>query len=135
MIVKKFDSGRGHLVCAAVTALFALVCAQAQASVSVTGTPTARSKSLRFRSASLDNPAGVQELYSRLRLAAKQMCAQPGDEARNGRAATTCEHAALETAVASVDRESLTALHRARTRQAPVVNARMQSPTPCKQCG
>ena len=57
--MKKFDSGRGRLMGAAITALFALVCAQAQASASATGTPTSRSKTLRFRSASLDNPAGV----------------------------------------------------------------------------
>ena len=137
--MKKIDGDRavgGRFMGVVVAALFALVCASAEAASNTSDAQFSRSKTLRYSGAALDNPAAVQKLYTRLRIAAKQMCERQGDEHSNGVAAASCERAAMATAVAEVNRDSLTALHRARTQHAtPVMNAWLQTPTPCKQCG
>ena len=137
--MKKMDSGRtigGRFTGVVVMALFALMCAQAEAAARPNHLQVSRSKTLRYDVTALANPAATQKLYTRLRIAAKQMCELPGDEHSNGIAAAACERAAVASAVAEVNHESLTVLHRAHTQRAtPVVNAWMQAPTPCKQCG
>ncbi len=101
------------------------------------GDSIARSRTLHFNAESLSNPAAAQKLYSRIRIAAKQVCHQEGDDVSNGRALNACVQQATSVAVDSVNSVELTALHRARVSREDrfAVSAWLTSPTPCAQCG
>jgi UrcA family protein len=135
--VKQKKMGRaigGRWVGAAVAAL---VFSQGSfaAQKSADGERLLRSLTLHYVGAALENPAEVQKLYVRLRVAAQQVCRVPGDEVGNGRAAAACERAAVGRAVTNVNSEQLTALHVARNPRIPVVSAQRLATVPCQQCG
>jgi UrcA family protein len=139
MIVNKMISGRaagGRMV----AGLFAVVLAFASFDVLATakeGEPVIRSRTLRYAADSLANPVAAQKLYRRIRMAAHMVCHQESDDTSNGRALAACVQQATGVAVASVNSEELTALHRARVSREErfAVSAWLTSPTPCAQCG
>lgn len=84
-----------------------------------------QSTEVRYGDLDLDKPAGVAQLYARLRVAAEQVCDarfRPGTlvVAPSWR---TCVAGALEQAVAAVDQPALTAYHAANTSQADARSA------------
>jgi UrcA family protein len=82
---------------------------------------------VRYTDLDLDKEAGVANLYARLRNAAKQVCSvdsgpSPLFLSSSQRA---CVTAALDEAVANVDRPAVTAYHAARASQAGVRGPRL----------
>ena len=75
---------------------------------------------VRYADLDLDKAAGVASLYARLRSAAEQVCdVAAGPQALFlSSSERVCAAAALEQAVANVDRAALTAYHAARASQA-----------------
>jgi UrcA family protein len=83
---------------------------------------------VRYADLDLDKAAGVANLYARLRSAAEQVCSTgSGPQALFlSSSERACVTAALEQAVANVDRPALTAYHAARaTSQAGVRGPRL----------
>jgi UrcA family protein len=72
---------------------------------------------VRFGDLNLEQPAGVAALYRRLKLAAKQVCgeSEPPGSAITSAAWRACEAQAVDRAVVTVDRPSLTAYYREHT--------------------
>ncbi len=72
---------------------------------------------VRFGDLNLEQPAGVAVLYRRLKLAAKQVCgeSEPPGSAITSAAWRACEAQAVDRAVVTVDRPSLTAYYREHT--------------------
>jgi UrcA family protein len=72
---------------------------------------------VRFGDLNLERPAGVAALYRRLKLAAKHVCgeSEPPGSAIISAAWRVCEAQAVDRAVVTVDRPSLTAYHREHT--------------------
>lgn len=126
LIVKNDRAAGGRLIALLITAVMTLVSFDAVAGIAVNEGVVIRNKLVRYDVAAIDNPVQAMKLYSRVRLAAKQVCRRPSDESSNGREATLCEQRAVSEAVMSVNNETFTAIHRARTGvDQPVYNARL----------
>lgn len=85
--------------------------------VTVSSAPTIR---VSYAELDINKPRGLQVLYSRIQNAAEIVCGvdrSPHELAR-GRQATACYKTAVEDAVRQINRPTLTALHRAKTRDA-----------------
>jgi UrcA family protein len=83
--------------------------------VTVTSAPT---MTVSFAELDITKPRGLEVLYSRIEHAAKIVCGvdyMPKSLARN-RHATACYKTAIDDAVRQINRPTLTALHRAKTR-------------------
>jgi len=82
---------------------------------------------VRYSDLDLDKEAGVASLYTRLRNAAEQVCdTGVGPQALFfSSSERACVTAALDQAVANVDRPALTAYHAARASQAGVRGPRL----------
>lgn len=83
--------------------------------VTVSSAPTIR---ISFAELDINKPRGLQVLYSRIERAAKVVCGfdySPRELARN-RQAKACYQTAVDDAVRQINRPTLTALHRAKTR-------------------
>lgn len=83
--------------------------------VTVTSAPT---MTVSFAELDITKPRGLEVLYSRIENAAKIVCGvdpTPKPLART-RHATACYKTAIEDAVRQINRPTLTALHRAKTR-------------------
>jgi UrcA family protein len=68
----------------------------------------------------ISKPRGLEVLYSRIQRAAKMVCGfdYSIQELSRGRQANACYKSAVDNAVRQIDRPTLTALHRAKTRSA-----------------
>jgi UrcA family protein len=96
-----------------------------------------RSKLLRYQDSALASPDGARKMYTRLVVAARQVCKNEADGVLGSRDATRCERQAISAAVAKVDNEFVTAIHLARAvraRERALRNAWLNSATPCAQC-
>ena len=82
---------------------------------------------VRFTDLDLDKEAGVANLYVRLRNAAEQVCSLGSGPSGLFLSSSqrACVTAALEEAVANVDRPAVTAYHAARASQAGVRGPRL----------
>ena len=83
--------------------------------VTVTSAPT---MTVSFAELDISKPRGLEVLYSRIEHAAKIVCNydyMPRSLARN-RLATSCYKAAIDDAVRQINRPTLTALHRTKTK-------------------
>jgi len=82
---------------------------------------------VRYTDLDLDKEAGVANLYARLRNAAAQVCSLGSGPSGLffSSSQRACVTAALEEAVANVDRPAVTAYHAARTSQAGVRGPRL----------
>jgi len=139
MIVNKLISGRaagGRKIAGLVAAVLAFASFDALAASEV-GKTIVRTTTLRYEADSLTNPAEAQKLYRRIRMASQKVCHLESDNVSNGRAFAACVLKATDGAVASVNSDELTALHRNRVAGEDhfAVSAWLTSPTPCAQCG
>jgi UrcA family protein len=79
-------------------------------------TTTTESLRVSYVSAELTTPEGVRELYARIRRAARVVCHEPlMQELASDRGYQQCFDRAVADAVAKVNSEALTALHRRRS--------------------
>lgn len=105
----------------ALTATLAWPAASAHADriegVTVNSAPTVR---VSFAELDINKPRGLQVLYSRIQRAAKIVCGTDHtlQELSRGRHAAACYKTAVDDAVRQINRPTLTALHRAKTRAA-----------------
>lgn len=85
--------------------------------VTVSSAPTIR---VSFAELDINKPRGLQVLYSRIQRAAEIVCGvdQTRRDLARGRLATACYKTAVDDAVRQINRPTLTALHRAKTRDA-----------------
>jgi UrcA family protein len=83
--------------------------------VTVTSTPT---MTVSFAELDITKPAGLQVLYRRIENAAKIVCGvdSPPQALARTRQARECYKTAVDDAVRQINRPTLTALHRAKTR-------------------
>lgn len=80
--------------------------------------PAAPSITVSYRELDISKPSGLEVLYSRIQQAARSVC-RLGDsrqELSRERIARKCYQTAVEDAVRQINRPTLTALHRAKTR-------------------
>jgi UrcA family protein len=83
--------------------------------VTVSSAPTIR---VSYAELDINKPRGLEVLYSRIQHAAEVVCGvdrTPRELAR-GRQATACYKTAVDDAVRQINRPTLTALHRTKTR-------------------
>lgn len=80
-----------------------------------------RTETVNFKDLSLETPAGVQALYSRIHAAAQRVCSESDPVQRAG--AQACARHAESRAVESVNIPQLTAYFRAKTGQQPTLLA------------
>lgn len=83
--------------------------------VTVSSAPTIR---VSYAELDINKPRGLEVLYSRIQRAAKTVCDVSGapQELARGRHAKACYKTAVDDAVRQINRPTLTALHRAKTR-------------------
>lgn len=85
--------------------------------VTVNSAPTI---TVSYAELDINKPRGLEVLYSRIQRAAKVVCGmdRSPQELARGRHAKACYKTAVDDAVRQINRPTLTALHRAKTRSA-----------------
>jgi UrcA family protein len=83
--------------------------------VTVSSAPTIK---VSYAELDINKPRGLEVLYSRIQRAAKIVCGNDHmlQELARGRHAAACYKTAVDDAVRQINRPTLTALHRAKTR-------------------
>ena len=83
--------------------------------VTVSSAPTMK---VSYAELDINKPQGLQALYGRIERAAKIVCGHDHtlQELSRGRHATACYKTAIDDAVRQINRPTLTAYHRAKTR-------------------
>jgi UrcA family protein len=118
---------RNHPVSLGVLGALTIVFATAVLPAAADSRLVEESLEVRYTDLDLDKEAGVASLYTRLRNAAEQVCDTGlGPQALFlSSSQRACVTAALDEAVANIDRPALTAYHAARTSQAGVRGPRL----------